>query len=320
MKGLVVLPPSYDKSKSATYPAVFWTHGFGGTLRGIAQYELQYYYPYMERHERPEMIYVLLDQSCPFGTHEFANSANNGPWGDALVKELIPALEHKYRMDATPRGRLLQGHSSGGWAALWLQVTYPQVFGATWPTAPDPVDFRAFIPVDLTTAHNMYRTADGKRTIVMRFPGQEITLEDAVHREMVLGEYGGQIGSFEAVFSPRGSDGRPMRLFDRTTGEIDPDVAKAWEKYDIARILRERWRDLGPKLNGKIHLLVGTADNYRLDEPAHLLDQTIKDLGGTAEFVFLPGRTHTNVYDDGVAERIWQEMQETARPAKRGRK
>jgi S-formylglutathione hydrolase FrmB len=316
VRGLVVLPPSYEKNRSRKYPALCWTSGFGGTLNKIAAYELQYYYPYMERHERPEMIYVLLDQSCAFGTHEFANSANNGPWGDALVKELIPALERKYRMDAKPSGRQLLGQSSGGWAAMWLQVAYPDVFGGAWATAPDPVDFRAFIPVDLSTAKNIYRTPDGKRTMVMRFNGKEISLEDDARREVVLGEYGGQLGSFEAVFSPRGADGRPMRLFDRVTGEIDPAVAKAWQRYDIARILRENWRTLGPKLNGKIHLYVGTADNFYLDEPARRLEQTIKELGGKAEFVFLPGRTHSQVYDNGVAEKMWQEMSDTARPRK----
>lgn len=316
MRGLVVLPPSYSKHPSRTYPVVYWTHGFGGTLRGIAEYELQYYYPYMEKGERPEMIYVLLDQSCALGTHEFANSANNGPWGDALVKELIPALERKYRMDAKPSGRLLQGHSSGGWAALWLQIAYPTTFGGTWPTAPDPADFRAFIPVDLTQDQNIYRKPDGSPRIVMRLKGAEVTMEDYAHRELVLGEYGGQVSSFEAVFSPRGVDGRPMPLFNRATGEIDRQVAEAWEKYDIARILRQNWYQIGPKINGKIHLYVGTADNYYLDQPARRLQQTIRELGGTAEFVFLADRTHANVYDGGVAERIWQEMWHTVRPGK----
>jgi S-formylglutathione hydrolase FrmB len=260
------------------------------------------------------MIYVLLDQSCPLGTHEFANSANNGPWGDALVKEVIPALERKYRMDARPRGRLLQGHSSGGWAALWLEVAYPDVFGGAWATAPDPADFRAFVPVDLATAPNIYRARDGKQTVIMRVDGRQVTMEDYARRESVLGEYGGQIGSFEAVFSPRGADGRPMRLFDRATGEIDRSVAKAWQKYDISRILRENWRQLGPKLNGKIHVYVGTADTYFLEEPARLLQETINELGGAASFVFLPGRTHENVYENGIAERIWQEIWNIARP------
>lgn len=317
IRGFVILPPSYQKNRSQTYPTLYWTHGFGGTLHGIAAYELQYYYPYMERHERPEMINVLLDQSCPFGTHEFANSANNGPWGDALVKELIPALEKKYRMDRKSSGRLLQGHSSGGWAALWLQVRYPSVFGGTWPTAPDPPDFHAFIPVDLTSARNFYRDPDGKRNVILRPNGKEVTTEDYAHREMVLGEYGGQLSSFEAVFSPRGRDGRPMLLFNRATGEIDAEVARAWEKYDIARILRENWRTLGPQLNGKIHLYVGTADEYSLNQPAQLLQQTVQELGGTAEFVFLPGRTHHDLYDGGTAERMWQEMINTARPGKK---
>ena len=316
IRGFIVLPPSYGKNRSQKYPTTYWTHGFGGTLSGIATYELQYYYPYMERGERPEMIYVLLDQSCPFGTHEFANSANNGPWGDALVKELIPDLERRYRMDGKPSGRLLQGHSSGGWAALWLQVSYPSTFGGAWPTAPDPADFRFFIPVNLRTDENIYRKPDGSRRIVMRVKGNEIAMEDYARREFVLGEYGGQLSSFEAVFSPRGADGRPMRLFNRITGEIDPEIAKAWTKYDIASILRRHWRELGPKISGRIHLYVGTDDDYYLDEPARLLQQTIRDLGGTATFAFLPDRTHENLYDNGIAEQIWQQMWNTARPVK----
>src|SRR4029077_6192410 len=149
-----------------------------------------------------------------------------------------------------------------------------------------------FIPVNLTTDTNIYRKPDGTKRTVMRAQGKEITMEDFAHREMVLGDYGGEGSSFEAVFSPRGADGRPMRLFNRATGEIDAEVARAWAKYDIARILRQNWRQLGPKLNGKIHLFVGTADNFYLDEPAHLLEQTIRELGGAATFVFLPGRTH----------------------------
>src|SRR5262249_302582 len=112
----------------------------------------------------------------------------------------------------------------------------------------------------------------------------------------------------------RGVDGRPMRLFDRATGEIDRSVANAWRKYDISRILRENWRQLGPKLNGKIHVYVGTVDTYFLEEPSRLLQETINELGGAASFVFLPGRTHENVYENGIAERIWQEIWNIARP------
>ena len=117
---------------------------YGSNLRRIATDVAPRYAKSMVDGDLPPMIYVLLDESCPGGTHEFADSANNGPWGRALTTELIPYLEKKYRMQDQASGRLLTGHSSGGWAALWLQVTYPKLFGGTWPTSPDPSDFRSF--------------------------------------------------------------------------------------------------------------------------------------------------------------------------------
>lgn len=266
----------------------------------------------------PEMIWVLLDHSCSYGAHEFADSANNGPWGKALTAELIPHLEKKYRMDARTSGRFLTGHSSGGWATMWLQVTYPKIFGGAWATSPDPVDFRNFTGPNLTNIpSNVYKKPDGAPWPLVRMDGKEAqSLEDLVHQERVLGDYGGQFRSFEAVFSPRADDGTPMMLFDRATGNVDPEVAKAWEKYDISRILRENWKTLGPQLKGKIHIIVGTADTFHLDESVRLLDAELKKLGSDAKVIFLEGRTHFDLYKGGVDDQIAQEMYAVARPAK----
>jgi hypothetical protein len=144
-----------------------------------------------------------------------------------------------------------------------------------------------------------------------------LSLEQFAKMERVMGDYGGQMASFEYVFSPRGEDGRPMQLFDRDTGDINRDVAKAWEKYDVAKILRDHWKELAPNLNGKIHLTVGTADTFHLDEPARLLEQTIKDLGGKATFTYIPGRTHMDLYEGGLEEKIAKEMYAVARPKTR---
>ena len=314
MRGVIVLPPNYEKSVRR-YPTVYWTHGFGADLRSIAEHSAPSYAQRMERGELPAMIYVLLDQSCPGGTHEFADSLNNGPWGKALTTELIPYLEKKYRMQARPSGRLLTGHSSGGWAALWLQVTYPKVFGGTWPTAPDPSDFRAFTGPDLHSdpPSNFYHDAQGKPWPLVRMGTQEVmSLEDYARQEAVLGTYGGQMASFEWVFSPRGNDGKPQQLFDRQTGVVDPKVAKAWEKYDIAQILRENAQNLRPLLQDKIHLTVGTADTFHLDAPAHLLEETLKELGIKATFTYLPGKSHFDLYKDGLGKQIAMEMEQTA--------
>jgi S-formylglutathione hydrolase FrmB len=317
MRGAVLLPPDYAKETKKRYPTVYWTHGFGGTLGEIEQYEVPNYAKLMSSGKIPPMIYVLLDESCPAGTHEFADSVNNGPWGKALTKELIPYLEKKYRMDAKPSGRLLTGHSSGGWAALWLEVAYPTVFGGTWPTSPDPSDFRSFTGPNLraTPPENFYHKPDGSPWMLVRMNGKDVmSLEDFARQERVLGDYGGQMASFEWVFSPRDKDGRPEQLFDRDTGEIHAEVAKDWEKYDIAEILRKHAARLRPLLQGKIHLTVGTADTFHLDESARLLEQTMKELGIRAEFTFLEGRTHFDLYRGGLTEKIADEMEHVARP------
>ena len=160
---------------------------------------LRAFYQRMKAGKMPEMIWVLLDESSLTGTHEFADGVNNGPWGTAFTSELIPYLENQYRMDAHVSGRFLQGHSSGGWATLWLQVTYPKIFGGTWSTSPDPSDFHAFSTIDLYAADaNMYRRADGSAQPIMRMHGSVLaTMEELPqHMESVLGDYGGQLGSF----------------------------------------------------------------------------------------------------------------------------
>jgi hypothetical protein len=122
------------------------------------------------------------------------------------------------------------------------------------------------------------------------------------------------MASFNAVFSPRGADGEPMALFDSETGAIDPFVLKSWEKYDISRVLRENWATLGPKLKGKIHIAVGTADTFHLDESLRLLDAELKKLGSDARIEYIEGRDHFNLYDGGLSNRFADEMYQVARP------
>ncbi len=315
MRAAVVLPVDYAASPAKRYPTVYRVHGFGGShlvawKTGPTILEDQ------TKGAIPSMINVFLDGSCPMGHHEFADSANNGPWGRALTTELIPYLEKRYRMDAVPRGRLLTGHSSGGWSTLWLAITYPDVFGATWSTSPDPVDFRDFTGPDLTKpeTENVYATADGQERNLMRFQGRELlSLRQYTLLERVQGEYGGQFASFEAVFSPKGDDGRPMPLFDRETGRIDPVVAKAWEKYDIARLLKAKWAKLGPKLAGRIHIVVGSADNFHLERAVYLLRDELKALGSDATFEVADGRDHMDLYQGDLHQRIAREMYAYAR-------
>jgi S-formylglutathione hydrolase FrmB len=322
MRGWVLLPPGYASHPNDRYPTVYFTHGFGGTLFALRARYGPILYDRMKQGKMPEMIWVLLDESSPTGTHEFADGVNNGPWGTALTTELIPSLESTYRMDARASGRFLQGHSSGGWATLWLQTSYPKIFGGTWSTSPDPSDFHFFSTIDLYAPHaNFYHTQDGVQHPMLRDQGKpRATMQQLAQAEQVLGDYGGQLASFEYVFSPRGADGRPAPLFNRATGMIDSSVAAYWRShYDIVERLKAHWSTIGPDLKGKIHLFVGTDDTFYLDGAAHSLQSTLDHLGEDAQFTFLPGRSHFNVYAEGddryaLFDRIAAEMYRVARP------
>jgi hypothetical protein len=321
MRGRVLLPPDYDAKAKATYPVVYYTQGFGGNNDRVIG-SLVNVYAAMAKGEMPPMIWVFLDESSPTGTHEFADSVNNGPWGRALTTELIPQLEKTYRMDAKPSGRFLQGHSSGGWATLWLQTRYPKIFGGTWSTSPDPSDFHDFTGVDLYVPHaNVYRRPDGTPYPLVRDKGKVLaTFQQFAQLERVFGPYGGQMASFEWVFSPRGKDGRPEPMFDRDTGDVDPAVVDYWrDHYDIAYRLQHHWPELKPYLDGKIHLYVGTADTFYLDGAAHRLKAVLDGLHASSDIRFIPDRTHFDLYRigedrNGLLKQISWAMYAVARP------
>jgi enterochelin esterase-like enzyme len=323
MRAGVVLPPGYEEEPSRRYPACYLVHGFGGNYlaawragpRLVEQ---------MRQGERMAMIRVFLDGSFPSGHHEFADSANNGPWGRALTEEFIPHLQRSFRLIAAPQARFLTGHSSGGWSTLWLQVIYPEFFGGTWSTAPDPVDFRSFTGIDATpgSTQNVYRTRDGKPLNLVR---NRASFEEFVMHEEVLGEYGGQIASFEWVFSPRGEDGRPMRLFDRATGDMNRDVQRAWLKYDIRGLMEAGWPVLGPKLLGKLRIVCGAQDTFHLEEAVTMMCDFLKSRGREDVCEIVPGRNHGDLYDpyrtypDGLARRIDDEMRARFEAARNAR-
>ena len=317
----VILPPGYDAHAKTTWPTAYWTFGFGGQPQYALATGMSLRKRMVEK-KMPPMIWVMLDEALPEGTHEFADSVNNGPWGTALTTEFIPALERKYRMDARPRGRFLNGHSSGGWATLQLEINYPQVFGGTWSTSPDPSDFHNFTGADLYAPHaNVYRKPDGSLNPLVRMNGKVVaTFEQFAKEEQVLGPYGGQIASFEWVFSPKGPSGAPEPMFDRTTGDVYPDVVQYWhDHYDLAHLAEQEWPTRGSLLKGRIHLWVGTADTFYLDGSARLLEARLEKLGAAAQFHFLPGRTHMDVYKvgedrSGLFDQIGAEMYAVARP------
>lgn len=309
MRAAVILPASYEAQTSRRYPVIYTIPGFSGTHHGVSGRTE----PMTEANPQGvEFLRVILDPSCPLGHHVFADSANNGPWGQAFVSELIPEIDRRFRTIPQGTARFLTGHSSGGWSSLWLQITYPETFGGTWSTAPDSVDFRDFQVINVyRPGENAYAAPDGSRRPIARKSKTEVALwlDDFVRMEDTLG-HGGQIHSFEAVFSPRGSNGKPAPLWNRKTGEIDPIVAKAWEKYDIRLILERNWGTLGPRLAGKLHVFMGDADTFYLEGATRLLKETLAQLGSDAVVEIHEGKDHRTLITTELQNRIRREMAE----------
>ena len=321
IKAWVILPPDYTEHSSELYPTVYFTHGFGGHVDSLLGPGL-FLRNRMKDGKMPPMIWAMLDESCPQGTHEFVDSVNDGPWGAALTTEFIPYLEHKYRMDARTTGRFLNGHSSGGWATLQLQISYPKIFGGTWSTSPDSSDFHDFTGPDLYAPNaNVYRKPDGSPWPLIRMDGKVVaTIEQYARLEQVLGPYGGQLASFDWVFSPKSNSGAPQQMFNRATGDVDPMVVAYWhDHYDLAHVVEANWQQLKPDLKGRIHLVVGTADTFYLDGAAHKFEAVLTRLGADPHFAYLPGRSHFDLYGvgqdpAGLFDQIGAEMYAVARP------
>jgi hypothetical protein len=304
MRATVILPKSYTTDQHQRYPVIYEIPGFGGTHtmaagalgRGATDVA------------GVDMLYVVLDPSCKWGHHVFADSENCGPCGRALIEELVPHIEREFRALAKPAARFVTGHSSGGWSSLWLQISYPDFFGGVWSTAPDPVDFRDFLRADLyQSGTNLFTDESGPRALARRQGKPVLFYKQFSDMEVVMG-HGGQLVSFEAVFGPRGADGRPAQLWNRQTGIVDPAVAKAWERYDIRLVLERNWQTLGPKLAGKLHVYVGGEDTFFLEGPVILLKQSLVKLGSDAVVEVVPGRDHGTLMDRKLRARIAGEM------------
>ncbi|NOG55384.1 MAG: hypothetical protein HND57_13860 [Planctomycetes bacterium] len=292
MKATVILPAGWSAEGTKRYPVLYFIPGFGGTHH-TGRMMFQYMKQMPGGTLMDQLIFVVLDPTCYYGHSVFADSDNNGPWGKALVTELIPHIEETYHGTMSGDSRFVTGVSSGGWSSLWLQITYPDSFAGCWAHVPDPVDFRQTQQVDIYAPNaNMFRDAEGNRIATAR-QGEQVMLwcDDFVHREAVIGA-GGQMGSLEATFGTKGRNGEPMPLFDRKTGAIDPAVAEQWQRYDIRMILEKQWETLGPKLGGKLHVFAGGGDNFFLNGAVALLKESLAELGSDAQVEVIEGMPH----------------------------
>lgn len=225
----------------------------------------------------PEFIAVFIQHPTPFYDDSYAlNSANNGPYGDVITRELIPEIDRRYRTVASGHARMLTGGSTGGWDVLGLQIHYPDVFGGAWSLYPDQLDFRNYQFGNIYADSNAFERRDGawlsREIPSSRGPEgmMELSMREENQAELVIatkGRSGGQWDGWQAAWAPVGTDGYPKPLWDKRTGVIDHSVAEAMRArgYDLRDYVERNWSTIGPKLVGKIHVAVGDMDNYFLN-------------------------------------------------------
>ncbi|HEY3934005.1 MAG TPA: alpha/beta hydrolase-fold protein [Gemmatimonadales bacterium] len=300
----ILLPKGFDAHPDVRYPIVYDEGHFslgapGGYGRNAA------FTRYWDSDTAPRVLLVTIQHPSPYYDDSYGvNSANNGPYGDALTQELLPMVEKEFHAISQPWARLLTGGSTGGWISLAKQVMYPDLYGGTWSLCPDGVDFRAFQIVNVYKDPNAYWVDHGwmkvERPDVRRPDGNITTMmKDENWYELTVGDHsrsGGQWDIWEATYSPVGADGYPQRIWDKTTGVIDHTVAAYWkEHYDLRSILETNWATLGPKVADKINVYVGDADSYFLNDGVHFLHDflvTTKSPAWSGEIVFQPMAPH----------------------------
>ncbi len=254
----------------------------------IQQQEAYAFYRKWTGPDFPRFLVIEIEHANPYYDDSYAvNSANLGPYGDAINRELIPEIERRFRGIGAGWARFTYGGSTGGWEALATQVFYPDMYNGAFAACPDPIDFRAYTIINIYEDANAY-TLRGEASSVERpsfrnYLGEVFaTQRDSNYMELAVGDRGrsgGQYDIWAAVFGPVGADGYPKPLFDKVTGVIDHSVADYWrEHYDLAYIIQRDWSKLAPRLQGKIHIYVGTGDNYFLTDSVYFAQERLESL------------------------------------------
>ena len=319
----VLVPKDFDKHPNVRYPLMVFHGHFPEDisefrteppdpnlkpvysnrfhLEGYNRIEQQEAYAFYQRWvsaDFPRFLVVEIQHANPYYDDSYAvNSANLGPYGDAINKELIPEIEKRFRGIGQGWARFTYGGSTGGWEALATQVFYPDMYNGAFVACPDPIDFQAYTIVNLYKDENAYKltgeASSVERPAFRNYLGEVFaTQRDTNYMELVLGDNtrsGQQYDIWQAVFSPVGSDGYPKPIFDKKTGVIDHSVAEYWrDHYDLTHIIERDWSTLAPKLQGKLHIYVGSADNYYLTDSVYYAQQRLEALkpawGGTVAY------------------------------------
>jgi hypothetical protein len=305
----VLLPKGWAENPKARYPAIYTFGHFGGPFNfdadpksdtdrsraAAADANVKTGYQFAQEwmgEKFPRVVGISLVSPGAYFIESYAlNSANNGPWGDAITKELMPYLEKTFRLIDQPYARIVEGASTGGWEALAMQLHYPDLIGGAWVFNPDPIDFSRYQLTDIYKEDNMF-TLRVNEWNAMEKPFRRsreghplFSMRNLAALEGMLGSKGRsyyQLDIWQATHGPVGADGYPVLLFDKKTGAIDKNVVKYMRDngYDLSAYVRDNWSVLGPKLNGKLNFFAGEMDDFSLNLAVYRFQDMMAEVAG----------------------------------------
>ncbi|KAI0436697.1 Alpha/Beta hydrolase protein [Xylaria telfairii] len=258
----------------------------------------------------PKLIIVAFRHEAPYYDDSYGvNTANIGPYGDAINEELIPYIDEKFSTIAQPYARIQDGGSTGGWISAASLIFRPDLFGACFSSYPDSLDFHDHQAIPLYTNKNAYQYANGSKIGSIRTfnNNTEVVLATVAqenHWELVFGTSSRsslQWDVWNAVFGAQGLNGYPLEPWDKVTGEIYPEAVEYWKGMDLSNYVASNWdnaKNLGEVLRGRIYIYVGTHDNYYLNQGVAAFEKQVNGLGGPnwANVTITPGQTHGGNY------------------------
>ena len=319
----VVLPSEYDEplADRRFWPTIYVIPGFGDDHRSAASFATVVADP-AAAGLVPQAVWIFLDPNAPLGHHGFVDSENNGPRGTALVDEFIPWLEQRFRLESRINARIITGHSSGGFGSLWLQLQHPDVFGACFSNAPDPVSFDAFGTANLYRDRSVFESNDGephpsmRRWLTPDLPHVDLFIEDELAMERAIapdGTSGEQWAAWNAMFSPRNRiTGLPTSAWDPETGVLDVFIIEAdWVPHDITLLVSSDWPRFGPIIEDRVRLVCGTHDSFYLEEAVERLKAVVdeRSSGTTRGYIeLIDGADHSSIVPH-MQHRWFTEMQ-----------
>lgn len=308
LKASILLPSGYNINPNMRYPVRYNVAGYGGRYTRInSLIKNEEFMSWWTSEKAPQIITVFLDGEGPYGDSYQLDSENSGPYGEALINELLPEIEKQYRIIGDSKTRFVDGCSTGGWVSLALQLMYPDVFNGCWSYSPDPVSFKKMQLVDIYENENAFYNNRAYLRPSMRdlFGNPMFSIKQEITEENVLGASntfvtsGGQWGAWNALYSPKGEDGLPKAIFNPVSGKIDKEVAAHWKKYDLLQYTSDNWSKLGPKIKGKIHIWMGDMDNFYLNNAMRDFDEYLKNTvnpKSDAHIEFTPMKGHCSNY------------------------